>query len=489
MSSKQPRANAPHRSPALLPMTLTSLLVLAIAAAIVFLGAQDPFGSWAAAGRAKTLPVGVRLGRVPAPGNPEDVAHMVTNPVGAAEDAAARTGEYPVEPAALITPVEEWVSDQVTAFDERTGAGRDELEISWAPILMAGPYLGIELTARAGADAAHRSVYADVTGDGAWTAPDDLFGPAAADRVAGFVRAAFNQPELAAAPHPLAPEAAELADRSMARARLHADGLILPLGDSERALVLDRSVAVDLLTARGRRILDVAIAGAAFEGLPAPEPPPSPPAELALPTTTDCARARCIALTFDDGPGAHTSRLLDLLADRDAPATFFVLGEQARRRPDLVRRMAEEGHVVGNHTWGHPDLATLTRREIDQQFVAAADEIEKAGAPRPVLVRPPYGSFSDDVRAAITEAGDAAVLWDVDTLDWQTRDTAQTIEAAIDGASRGGIILMHDIHEPTVAAVGTIVDDLRAAGYTLATVPDLFGGTMDSGAVYRHGDR
>lgn len=507
------RAAGGHHSPALLPMILTSILVLALAGAIAFLSGQEPLPMRAAAGPAKLLPEGVHLGKVPASGDREEVANMVTNPVGAAEEAAARTGEYPVTPEALIAPVEEWILSEVTAFEERADPGDGaHLEIGWAPILMAGPYLGLDLTAtitgvQGGSGdetrVAHRIVYADVTGAddddaddggdtagaGVWAAPEDVFAAGAADRIAGLVRQAYNQPELADRPHPSAEEAADLAARAMSTARLDGDGLVLPLDPDVPggpALALDQERAEPLLTGPARRILAAAVAGEEYAGIPAPEPPPSPPGPLDFPITVDCEAARCIALTFDDGPGPETDRLLDILDEKDAPATFFVLGEQVRKRPEVVRRMTEAGHVVGNHTWGHPDLATLSRKEIDRQIATAADEIEKAGAPRPVLLRPPYGSFSDDVRAAIAAGGAAAVLWDVDTLDWKTRDTEKTVEAALEGAGRGGIILMHDIHAPTVDAVPEIIDGLRADGYTLATVPDLFGGSLTEGEVYRH---
>src|SRR5699024_1246968 len=169
--------------------------------------------------------------------------NMETNPVGAADEAAARTGEYPVTPESLITPVEEWVSEQVSAFEAEPGDDQGDLEISWAPILMAGPYLGVELSARGTDFTAHRSIYADVTGDGAWASPDDLFAPAAVERIAGLVRAAFNQPELATGEHPSADEAADLAESAMARARLHTDGLVLPVPGTEWALVLDQGSA------------------------------------------------------------------------------------------------------------------------------------------------------------------------------------------------------------------------------------------------------
>ncbi|QGH69535.1 polysaccharide deacetylase family protein [Pseudactinotalea sp. HY158] len=487
-----------HRSGAVLPMILTTVLVLLLAAAVVFLGSQEPLARALAAGRAKELPAGVTITAVPTPGDPDDVANMETNPVGAAGDLEARTGEYPVKPDSLLPVAEEWVAGRIAAFSSGVpgaGAGADDaahLELGWSPILRAGPYLGVDLTSTVTpepGETTHQSVYADVTSGGAWSAPGDLFTGTAAERVAALVRTAANQPEFAGRPHPSAAEARALARVAMAAAQLRPEGLVLPL-DGDRALLLEAEPAADYLTEAGNSILAAAVAGTGFAGIPAPPPPPGRPAgpdRLTFPVRVDCSSASCVALTFDDGPGPHTGRLLDILAEHDAPATFFLLGEQTRKRPELVRRMAEEGHVVGNHTWGHPDLATLEPREIDRQIATAADEIATAGAPRPVLLRPPYGSLSDSARDRIAAAGDATVLWDVDTLDWKTRDTKKTVAAALTDARRGSIILMHDIHEPTVDAVADIITGLREEGYTLVGVPDLFGGTMNKGGIYRDG--
>lgn len=210
---------------------------------------------------------------------------------------------------------------------------------------------------------------------------------------------------------------------------------------------------------------------------PAPEPPPPPPGP-------DCAVLACVALTFDDGPGDYTAPLLDALAATGAHATFFVLGSQVQKYPDVVARMAAEGHVVGNHSWLHPKLTNLSVEEAGWQIDATTTIVQQVTGTTPTLVRPPYGASNDTVLAVLAARGDASIMWSVDTEDWRNRDIGITTQRALDGAAPGAIILMHDIHLSSVQAAPGIVDQLRAAGYTLVTVPQLLGPTAP-GAVYR----
>ncbi len=209
---------------------------------------------------------------------------------------------------------------------------------------------------------------------------------------------------------------------------------------------------------------------------PAPEPPPPPPGP-------DCAVLACVALTFDDGPGDYTAPLLDELAARGVRATFFVLGSQVEKYPDVVARMAADGHAIGNHSWLHPRLTNLSAEEAGWQIDATTAAVQQITGTAPTLVRPPYGASNDTVLAVLAARGDAAVMWSVDTEDWRNRDVGVTTQRAL-AAVPGAIILMHDIHLSTVQAVPGIVDQLQAVGFTLVTVPELLGPTTP-GAVYR----
>lgn len=200
----------------------------------------------------------------------------------------------------------------------------------------------------------------------------------------------------------------------------------------------------------------------------------------------DCTQVRCVALTFDDGPSAATTAgLLDLLAAEDVPATFFVLGSQAQAFPELVARQVADGHEVGNHSWQHPDLSRMSAQAVREELQRTSAVVESITGVRPVLVRPPYGATSQTVAGVAAELGMAQAMWNIDTLDWQHRDPAQTVAAARQAGS-GSIVLMHDIHPTTIEAVPSVITGLREAGFTFVTASDLLGQT-EPGQTYRQG--
>ncbi len=199
-------------------------------------------------------------------------------------------------------------------------------------------------------------------------------------------------------------------------------------------------------------------------------------AAIAIPESpVDCSTLSCVALTFDDGPGEYTAQLLDILADKKVKATFFVVGRSATNNPDLIAREVNEGHVVGNHTWSHPRLSTLTPETIAAELEQTKQAITAAGAPSPILVRPPYGAQNSTVRQVLAGRGEILTLWSIDTLDWKNRNAAVNTRQAVDRTQAGSIILMHDIHPETVQAVPAIIDELEDKGFVLVTVPELLG--------------
>lgn len=194
---------------------------------------------------------------------------------------------------------------------------------------------------------------------------------------------------------------------------------------------------------------------------------------------------KLVALTFDDGPSyATTPRLLDILKEKGAKATFFVVGTMAERAPELLKREEAEGHEVGSHTVGHGNLAKMGVGEIVADM-GRMNEIFRNALGREVeILRPPYGSYTDATKSSV---GVPMVFWTVDTLDWKYRDPARVRSEAVGSAFDGAIILMHDIHATTIDAVAGIVDDLRRQGYEFVTVSELAaarGTTMQKGAVY-----
>ncbi|MFD5766140.1 polysaccharide deacetylase family protein [Streptomyces sp. NPDC127049] len=201
----------------------------------------------------------------------------------------------------------------------------------------------------------------------------------------------------------------------------------------------------------------------------------------------DCAEVKCIALTFDAGPGKDTPHLLDILKEKQVPATFFLLGRKhVDRYPKVVRRIADEGHEVANHTWTHQILTDLDEAEVREELSRTQDAIEKITGRKPVLMRPPQGRTDSTVGDVSRELGLAQILWSITAKDYSTTDSGLIRERVLTQAHRDGIILLHDIYDGTVPAVPEIIDELRNRGYTFVTVPELLApGTARAGAVYR----
>lgn len=192
-----------------------------------------------------------------------------------------------------------------------------------------------------------------------------------------------------------------------------------------------------------------------------------------------------IALTFDDGPGEGTSRLLDVLEQYNARATFFMVGPQVDQYPEVVKRMHEIGCELGNHTTHHPQLTKLSPEEIMQEIDVTTQSIKKAtGGAGPLTVRPPYGAVNDVVKSTVPYP---LIMWSVDTQDWKTRNTQSSIDVVLNRASDGDIVLMHDIHAPSIEAAVQLVPELINRGYQLVTVSELAearGVTLEKGQRY-----
>ena len=176
----------------------------------------------------------------------------------------------------------------------------------------------------------------------------------------------------------------------------------------------------------------------------------------------DCAN--CVAITYDDGPGAETNRLLDKLKAKNAHASFMVLAPSAEQHPELLKRMKAEGHTIGNHTKSHRQLNTLSPEQVSQEIDAGNAAIKKATGQSTRWVRPPYGATNATVDQVTRDKGVSQALWDVDTEDWKDRNSEHVCSSAVQGARAGSIVLMHDIHPTTVDAADCVIDGLRAKG-------------------------
>ncbi len=189
---------------------------------------------------------------------------------------------------------------------------------------------------------------------------------------------------------------------------------------------------------------------------------------------------------MDDGPAPGTAKVLDLLKRRHVRATFFVVGERAVQHPALLRRMVREGHVVGSHSWNHPEFLGMSAKRLRRQLVRADRAIRGATGHHPRLMRPPFGEVTPQVRTACGALGEAVVLWNVDPRDWKDREADTVVKRVLKHARRGSIILTHDSLKSTRNAYPRIIDGLRKRGFTLVTVPQLFAGRMHAGRVYLH---
>ncbi len=180
---------------------------------------------------------------------------------------------------------------------------------------------------------------------------------------------------------------------------------------------------------------------------------------------------RKIALTFDDGPHPYyTEQLLDGLAERGVKATFFLLGCNIEGNEDVVRRMAEEGHLIGNHTWYHVDITTLSQEDACAEIQDTSRKITEITGQPVEYVRPPFGNWNKELECEVMMI---PIFWSVDTLDWSTENADLIVQEVMSEAEENDIILMHDSYKSTVEAALRIIDLLQAEGYEFVTADEL----------------
>ena len=178
-----------------------------------------------------------------------------------------------------------------------------------------------------------------------------------------------------------------------------------------------------------------------------------------------------IAFTFDDGPGEYTDELLDCLEENNAHATFFMLGQNVGSWESTVQRMADIGCEIGSHSWDHPNLYNLSMDSVAKEFSDTDAALEKACGQKASVARAPYGNWSDDI---ISTVGKPFFTWSLDSMDWSYLDVNKDYDAVMNGdLTDGSIILMHDIHEPSVQAAIKMIPELVQKGYKLMTVSEL----------------
>lgn len=206
-----------------------------------------------------------------------------------------------------------------------------------------------------------------------------------------------------------------------------------------------------------------------FANIPKPAEKPKPAPAAPTPIVAN----KTIALTFDDGPGPYTEKLLDILDKYDAKATFFLIGSKVSARANTLRRMHSRGHQLGNHSWSHPELPKLSVDQIAGEIDRTNEAIRQATGVKPSILRPPYGAVNGVVLEQLRLRNMSSILWSVDTRDWADRNSQIVCSRAVAGARPGAVILMHDIHQTSVNAVPCILSSLKQQGYSFVTIQRL----------------
>lgn len=180
---------------------------------------------------------------------------------------------------------------------------------------------------------------------------------------------------------------------------------------------------------------------------------------------------KCIALTFDDGPHEDcTKDLLDGLKERNVKCTFFLMGQNIEGNEDLVKRMKEEGHLIGNHSYSHVQLTKAGDAAVCQAVDRTSQIIEDITGEQPQYMRPPFGDWNEKLECEVEMT---TVLWSVDSLDWKLKNKNRIVKRVLKDVEDGDIILMHDIFPSSVEAALELIDTLTREGYTFVTVDEL----------------
>ena len=177
-----------------------------------------------------------------------------------------------------------------------------------------------------------------------------------------------------------------------------------------------------------------------------------------------------IALTFDDGPGPYTERLLDGLKERGVKASFFLIGRSVKEYPEAVKRMEEEGHLIGNHTYSHVKLKGLSPEETRREIQKTDEAVYGITGKHVAYLRPPFGEWEEDLELTYPVL---PVMWTVDPLDWTTENVEEIVDRVVTQAGENDMILLHDCYDSSVEAALRIVDRLLAEGFDFVRVDEL----------------
>jgi peptidoglycan/xylan/chitin deacetylase (PgdA/CDA1 family) len=218
--------------------------------------------------------------------------------------------------------------------------------------------------------------------------------------------------------------------------------------------------------------------------------PSVPPAGARISYSSVNITQPVVAMTFDDGPHPSlTPKLLDILKERNIKCTFFLIGQNVKAYPQIVRRIIAEGHEIGAHTYTHCSLTSRSDAQIRSELQRSEEVLMTAANYRPQLIRPPYGAINTRIKQLMfSEFGYSTIMWSVDPQDWRRPGVSVVTSRLVSGARPGAIMLAHDIHPPTIQAVPAMFDQLLAKGYQFVTVSQLMNmekANMPVGVVIR----
>lgn len=197
-------------------------------------------------------------------------------------------------------------------------------------------------------------------------------------------------------------------------------------------------------------------------------------------------KRRAVALTFDDGPHKeYTPQILSVLEERNVSGTFFLLGNNVREHPEIVKDIQKKKHEIGNHSTSHPELTTLSREQLTKEITTNDELIKEVTGEKPKYVRPPYGAANQTVASVVNRP---LIQWSVDTQDWASKNKQEIIKRVKADVYPGSIILMHDIHPATIDALPEIIRFLKDENYEMLTISDLLNAPTKANNYYGIGD-
>lgn len=382
-------------------------------------------------------------------------------------------------------------TDSYNAASYKDAVAIPEFTVTWSSLINNDSLVGVRLISDDFGGTSHvrtfTTVYGSADGSEAWSGKD-LIDAGQVDSLLKAVSDAAVQQSLRD-PEEGTPDAdsvlRDVAFASNGDLQIHAAKGELASADKNDVLVtIPAAQASQWLSDAGRRVQTAAQNVASPSGTASSSATTAQASASDTANSVDCTVEKCIALTFDDGPGPYTDQILDTLKSKDAKATFFTIGRNVVANPDTVKREVDMGMAVGDHTWSHPVLSSVSDDTAKTEISKTAEAIWNATGTAPVAVRPPYGAFAKST----PHEGLPFVLWDIDSEDWKNRNADITTKNIMSAAHPGGIVLMHDIHPSTAQALPGIIDQLQAQGYKLVTVPQLLDGNMTADGAYYSGD-